>query len=42
MSSNQVRTPEHAPIAEPQQKRPYEPPKVESIRLSPDAAEALT
>jgi hypothetical protein len=42
MNSNQVRTPEQGAIAEPQEKRPYEPPRVESIRLSPDAAEALT
>jgi hypothetical protein len=41
MSSNQVRTPE-GPVAETQEKRPYEPPKVESIRLSTDAAESLT
>jgi hypothetical protein len=42
MNSNQVHTPAQAPIAEPQEKRPYEPPKVEFIRLSTDAAESLT
>ena len=37
--SEQLPAPERVPAAE---KRPYEAPKVESVRLSQDAAESLT
>jgi hypothetical protein len=42
MSSDQPGKPEGEPVPQGLEKRPYEPPKVESIQLSEDAAEAPT
>ena len=43
MEHTEPREPEVRPDAQPvAEKRAYEPPRVESVRLSPEAAEALT
>jgi hypothetical protein len=41
MNADSEKKPEE-PARSEEQKRPYEPPKVESVRLSRDAAESLT
>ena len=42
MNSEPVQKPEEPAQPEAREKRVYEPPKVESVRLSQDAAESLT
>jgi hypothetical protein len=42
MAADKDRIPTEDTGAQAPEKRPYEPPKIESIRLSPDAAESLT
>jgi hypothetical protein len=41
MKADSEKKPEQ-PVRAEEPKRPYEPPKVESVRLSRDAAESLT
>ena len=42
MNSEPTQKPEEPAKPEAQEKRAYEPPRVESVRLSKDAAESLT
>ena len=42
MNSDQLGKPQGEPVPPEPEKRPYDPPKVESIQLSEDAAEAPT
>ena len=42
MTDNPLPRPNDEPTAEAAPKRPYEAPKVEAVRLTPEAAEALT
>ena len=42
MNPDQVRPSEEEPVPASEPKRTYEPPKVESVRLSKEAAESLT